>query len=429
LIQIGGFYHPISPNEIITVTFNLIDSGDNLFDSAVFIDNLLFAGYATNNIIARNSVEDLNGGDVEIGDILEYSILLTNTGIALQNDYNGSEFENHIPNNSTFINGSARASTGNIIYDQVNNNISWNGEIPGETTIVLKYNVSINQNVSNDALIFNQGISYWDSDGFVGNDAREYTDDPNIDDGVDLDDDGMTLDDDPLILRVICYENPSFLLEDFSDDTPGDNASDVYFGRRWFDTNKALFGNIFEVSENYKYLTSNSFKTKIRINNLSQYWNYSFNDLNNTLKSWEIWFRCGNTSEDSDMLLFFRNGYGEEIIKLKFEYIQTFIDEPIDWVLKLSFQRPNGLWSVLYSDYDTGYLYDSWYKLKIQDYGDSSIIYTLNRTGIGEVCNKMENNLGEPLRELTNIEWISTKNPVVCPIFFWDEHKIGLINN
>ncbi|MFE3846302.1 choice-of-anchor L domain-containing protein [Thermoplasmatota archaeon] len=429
LIQIGGFYHPISPNEIITITFNLIDSGDNLFDSAVFIDNLLFAGYATNNIIARNSVEDLNGGDVEIGDILEYSILLTNTGIALQNDYNGSEFENHISINTTFINGSERASSGNIIYDQVDKNISWNGEIPGETTVVLKYNVSINQNVSNDALIINQGIAYWDSDGFVGNDAREYTDDPNIDDGIDLDDDGMTLDDDPTILRVICYEDPSFLLEDFSDDIPGVNVSDIYFGRKWFDTNNALFGNIFEASENYKYLTPNSFKTKIRLNDKSQYWNYSLSELNDSIKSWEIWFRCSNTSEDSNFFLTFKNIYGEKIIKLKFEYIQTFVDNPNDWALKLSFQRPNGLWSILYSDYYNGYLYDAWYKLKVQDYGENRIIYSLNRTSVGEICNKIEDNLGEPLKELTNIEWTSTKDSVVCPIFFWDEHKLELINN
>jgi uncharacterized repeat protein (TIGR01451 family) len=429
LIQIGGFYHPISPNEIITVTFHLIDSGDNLFDSAVFIDNLLFAGYSANNIIVRNSVEDLNGGDIEIGDVLEYSIFLTNTGNALQNDYNGSEFENQIPANTTFINGSERASNGIIIYNQSNKNISWNGEIPGESTITLNYNVSINQNVSNDALICNQGIAYWDKDGYYGNDAREYSDDPNVDDGIDLDDDGMTLDDDPLISRVICYENPSYLLEDFSDDSQGLNSSDIYFGRKWFDTNNALNGNIFETSEKYRYSSPNSFKTKIRLNTESQYWNYSLTGLNSTIKSWEIWFRCGNTSEDSDMLLIFINKNGEEILKLKFEYIQTFIDDPNDWALKLSFQRPNGLWSILYSDYDTGYLYDDWYKIKLQDYGANRIIYTLNRTNVGEVCSKTENNLGEPLKELTNIEWFSTKNPAICPIFFWDEHKLNLINN
>ena len=33
LIQIGGVHHPVSPNEQVTVTFNIKDSGDNLFDS------------------------------------------------------------------------------------------------------------------------------------------------------------------------------------------------------------------------------------------------------------------------------------------------------------------------------------------------------------------------------------------------------------
>ena len=143
LIQIGGMYHPISPNEVITITFNLIDNGDNLFDSAVFIDNLLFAGYATTNILARNTVEDINSGDVEIGDILEYTVTLTNTGIALQNNYEGNEFENHIPTNTSYINGTARATDGLIDYDPITRNITWNGEIPGETTITLNFNVSV----------------------------------------------------------------------------------------------------------------------------------------------------------------------------------------------------------------------------------------------------------------------------------------------
>lgn len=37
--------HPVSPNEKITVTFRIEDVGDNLLDSAVFIDNLMFSGY------------------------------------------------------------------------------------------------------------------------------------------------------------------------------------------------------------------------------------------------------------------------------------------------------------------------------------------------------------------------------------------------
>ena len=430
LIQIGGFYHPISPNEIITVTFNLIDSGDNLFDSAVFIDNLLFAGYATTNIIARNTVEDINGGDVENNDILEYTISISNTGNALQHDYDGNEYENPIPLNTTFINGSERATNGLINYDPIKRNITWNGEIPGENTITIKYNVSVNQNASNDALISNQGIVYWDSNGTIGNDAIEYTDDPNVDDGIDLDDDGMTLDDDPTVSRVICYETPNYLIEDFTDDTFQNNATQSYFSRKWFETSNELFGNVFEVSENYRYLTSNSFKTKIRSSNYSQYWNYTLSDINNSvIKSWEIWFRCGNTSEDSDLYLNFKDPNGANIIKLKFDYSYADLNDPNNWLLELSFLKPNGQWYKLWSDYEYGYLYDDWYKIKVENHGTNDIIYSLNRSGTGLVYSITHENLGKPLTDLSFIEWSSTKNPNVCSLFFWDDHRIDLINN
>ena len=430
LIQIGGMYHPISPNEVITITFNLIDNGDNLFDSAVFIDNLLFAGYATTNILARNTVEDINSGDVEIGDILEYTVTLTNTGIALQNNYEGNEFENHIPTNTSYINGSARATDGLIDYDPITRNITWDGEIPGETTITLNYNVSVNQSAINDALISSQGIVYWDDDGLIGNEAIEYTDDPYIDDGIDLDDDGMTLDDDPTILRVICYETPSYLIEDFSDDTHSSNATQIFFSRKWFETNNEINSNIFRVSENFKYSTSNAFTTKIRYSNQSQYWNYSLTDINNSLiKSWEIWFYCSNTSEKSDLFLSFKTSSGDEIITLKFDYVYVDIDDPNDMTLELYYQKPNGYWSKLWSDNEWGYYYDNWYKIKIQNYGTNDIIYTINRSGIGLIYQTTHENLGRPLTQLSYIEWTSSKTPSVCPILIWDDHRIDLINN
>ena len=430
LIQIGGMYHPISPNEIITITFNLIDNGDNLFDSAVFIDNLLFAGYATTNIVARNTVVDLNSGDVESGDILEYTVTLTNTGIANQNDYEGNEFENHIPSNTTYINSSAQATSGYVDFDPITRNITWNGEIPGESTVTLKYNVTVNQSAPNNALISSQGIVYYDDDGLIGNDAREYTDDPSVDDGIDLDDDGMTLDDDPTILRVICYETPSYLIEDFSDDLHSSNATQFYFSRKWFETSNEINNNIFRVNENFKYSTSNSFTTKIRYSNQSQYWNYNLSDINNSVvKNWEIWFYCSNTSEKSDLLLNFKTSLGSNIIKLKFDYVYVDINDPNDMTLELSFLKPNGQWSKLWSDDEWGYLYDNWYKIKIENYGTNDIIYSLYRHGIGLLYSITHENLGNPLTQLSYIEWTSTKNPNVCPIFVWDEHRIDLINN
>ena len=97
--------------------------------------------------------------------------------------------------------------------------------------------------------------------------------------------------------------------------------------------------------------------------------------------------------------------------------------------LELSFLKPNGQWSKLWSDNEWGYLYDNWYKIKIENHGTNDIIYSLYRSGIGLLYTITHENLGNPLTQLSYIEWTSTKNPDVCPIFVWDDHRIDLINN
>ena len=425
LIQIGGLVHPISPNEIITVTFNLIDSGDNLFDSAALIDNLFFTGYAETYIIARKNVEDLNGGDLESNDTVEYTISITNSGNAPQTDNTGNEFEDEIPENTTFIIGSETATDGSIGYNLSENKIIWNGEVPAESSVILTFNVTLNENLPNGAIISNQGIVNWDSNGSGANDAIELTDDPLVDDGIDQDGDGNTLDDDPTILIVLAYEPPSDLTEDFSDDIPRGNATQVYFNRKWFETSEEIFGNIFEVSDKYKYSTDKAFKTKIRSANSSHYWNYSLSKVDSGVMSWEIWFRCANTSEDADLFLYFKNADGNDIITIKFEYIKGPADDPNEWILKLYFKNPSCQWIQLVSDYPDGYLYNDWYKLKIEKSGANDMIYSLDRTGVGLVDSKTKyNSPSRSITDLAYIEWKTTIDSIVCPMFFWDDHYI-----
>jgi hypothetical protein len=44
------------------------------------------------------------------------------------------------------------------------------------------------------------------------------------------------------------------------------------------------------------------------------------------------------------------------------------------------------------------------------------------------IDSKTGNHLSAPFSDLANVEWINTKLPIVCPMFFWDDHRIGLIN-
>jgi uncharacterized repeat protein (TIGR01451 family) len=423
----GGEFHPVSPNEQITVKFNIKDVGDNQFDSAAFIDNLVFSGYAKTDIIARKTVQDLNGGVLECNDTLQYTITISNTGAANQGNNPGNEFEDFIPANTTYVTNSATATSGTIGYS--GGKIIWNGGIPAKSSVALTFKVRVNQSVHNGTIISNQGTVYWDSDEDPQhtNDATELTDDSSIDDGIDKDGDGQTDDDDPTNIVAIVFEPPLMVTEDFSDDTTGGNATQAYRGRVWFNTSRGALGSVFEVVSGYHYSTPKSFKTKIRSTSGTMYWYYNLSALERDIKSWEIWFACGNNTGAADLCLDFKNDDENTIAKIKFEYVHQGSDPLMDWVLELYYQNPTSGWVRLNSDHTNGYLFNGWYKLRIEKNGLNYMNYSLYRTGKGLVNLKTDGQLNSPFSNLEKIEWSSTKNPIVCPMFFWDEHKLELI--
>lgn len=425
LIPIGGATHPVSPNEQIIVTFDMRDSGDNLFDTGAFIDNLMFSGYAITDLIARKTVEDLNGGPCESGDTLRYKVTISNTGTANQDNNPGDEFEDYLPENVTYIPGSTTATSGIIDYNDGENKITWNGGVPSESSVILGFDITVNMGIANGTIISNQGTVYWDSNEDGTNDATELTDDAYVDDGIDQDNDSATDDDDPTNITVTVFEYPSELTEGFSDDTAGSNASQTYSGRKWFETsNSEVLRSNFEVASSYYYSTSKSFKTKLRSSSGTQYWNYTLNELDGDMESWETWFACGDASEAADLYLDFKNSNGENIARLKFEYVNDGTELPNDWYLKCYYW--DSVWTQLHSDYIGGYLHKNWYKVKIEKNGAANINYLLNRTGAGLVGFGTGNQLAAGFSDFAQVEFYSTKNPVVCPMFFWDEHTIGL---
>jgi len=429
LIPIGGASHPVSPHEQITVTINIRDVGDNQFDSAAFIDNLMFSGYAKTEIIARKTAQDLNGGDVECNDTIKYSVTISNTGTADQHDNGGNEFEDVIPQNSTYVEGTATSTSGMVTYDETEKEILWNGAVDAESSVSLMFEVTVNSLLDNGSLISNQGTVYWDSDEDRINDELELTDDPHIDDGIDQDGDGDTDDDDPTNLYVVAFEPPLMVEENFSDDTAYGKANQSYMGRKWFETSEKSGESNFEVSSGYNYLTSKSFKTKLRSSGNLQYWYYNLSAIESEIKWWEIWSKCGNTSEESDLYLNFKNSNGNNIARMKLEYtLMENISSVLNHGLELSFRSPSGGWIRLNTP-TNGYLYNGWYKIKIEKNGASFINYSLFREDLGLVDFKSHLTLATSFSDLAYIEWINTKEPVVCPMFFWDDHRVGLKNN
>ncbi len=413
----------VSPNEQVTVTFDIIDVGDNQFDSAAFIDNIVFSGFAKTEIIARKTAQDTNGAYLECGDTIKYTVTISNIGTAAQANNPGNEFEDIIPINTTYVPGSAAATSGTIGYS--NGKITWNGGVPAQSSVALTFDVTVNLSLINGTIISNQGNVYWDSNEDGTNDATELTDDPAVDDGVDKDGDGETDDDDPTRLTVFSFEPPSVVTEDFSDDTTGEKATQSYYGRSWFETTKGKTGSVFEVVSSYHYSTAKSFKTKIRSSGGTQYWNYTLSQLNSDMIWWETWFACGNTSEASDLYLDFKNNVGNNIARIKFEYVKEGIAQPTDWVLRVYYMDPVSGWSRLDSDLQDGHLYNDWYKIRIEKNGNN-INYYLYRAGVGLVDSETDGQLSAPFSNFARVEWYNTKNPVVCPMFFWDEHRVGL---
>ncbi len=426
-----GREHPVSPGEIITLTIDLKDEGDNQFDSMAFFDNLRFSGFAKTQILARKTVTDINAGLVQCEDLLEYSITISNIGTAAQTNNPGYEFEDIIPAHMQYVAGSATAGSGTITYDGGTNKILWDGNIPAQSSIALNFMVSVNTGLVNGTKISNQGVVHWDENEDGINEKNELTDDPAVNDGIDQDGDGETGDDDPTIVSVWSYDAPTILTEDFADfdDIVGGKAQDSYQGQVWFDTSEQSGESNFEVSPSYHYFTAKSFKTKLRSTNTIQYWNYSFSMFNSEIISWETWFACGNSSEPADLCADFKTTSGNDITKIKFDYV--YVSGTLHsscYQVKMSINTPSG-WVQLHSDYANGYLYNGWYKLRIEKNGDASMNYSLSRPGgVGMTDFVTGQGLGSSFSNLARVEWYSTRNPVVSPIVFWDEHTVSLVS-
>jgi len=301
-----GREHPVAPLEQVTLTINIKDVGDSQFDSAAFIDNIRFTGFAKTEIISRKTVTDLDGGAVECGDTLRYRISISNIGTATQQDNLGNEFEDDIPLNTQYIAGSVSATSGVPDYSSEDDMILWNGEIPSESSVAIEFDVIVDTPLDNGTMISNQGRVLWDSTEDGNNNAIELTDDPTKDDGIDQDNDGDTDDDDPTICWVLSFQSPESLTESFSDDIAGKQANQTFFDLyTWFETDLSARKNIFSVAESYHYSTPRSFKTQLRSTDTPLEWRYNLTVFEKDINWWEIWFKCGNSSALGDLYLTF----------------------------------------------------------------------------------------------------------------------------
>lgn len=167
----------ILANSSTSATINLTTSGDAYFPGVVTFATELFAP----SIPATKTVVDLNGGDVQPGDILEYTVALTNVG---QDPATSVVLLDNIPANTTYVPGTMQVVTGpnagaktdsagddQAEFDGINNrvvfrlgtgaNAASGGTLAVMASTSIRFRVAVNLAIGNGTVITNQAsISY-----------------------------------------------------------------------------------------------------------------------------------------------------------------------------------------------------------------------------------------------------------------------------
>jgi uncharacterized repeat protein (TIGR01451 family) len=408
--------HPVSPAETIKITFDIVDTGDNQFDSAVFIDNLHFTDEKRTEMIGRKTATDINEGEVECGDEIKYTITLSNIGTKAQQDLDGPEFIDQIPENTTYVPGSATATSGTAEYDADENQILWNGAIHAESSVKIEFNVLVNQELPNAAQIFNQGTIHWDKNSTGQNTDTELTDDPTSPGNHQ-----------PTLLYVYVPTTPHKVIEYFSD-APAGKAVESFEDTQWFETSTIHDVGIFSVAKSYHYQRYRSFKTKLRAVTPTQYWNYDFLGIHAQVSSWEVMFACGNTTEPYRLFMDFKTRHNQTVARLKFDYQSDIIDGIIDYFATISYMNNQGVWiQIKNNSDDNGFLYNDWYTLNITLEHTGMITYQLHRKDHLFATKTDIAYSSTPFSKLSKIEWYTEDDPIVCPMLFFDEHILYLL--
>jgi uncharacterized repeat protein (TIGR01451 family) len=399
--------HPVLGPEIITVTISIEDYGDNRYDSAVFLDNFRFEEEADVSLEVTKEVKNINGeiiNEIDTGEIVKYDIYIKNGGdIELSDTYMIDNISEHL----TFIPGTLDPDYGSAQYhsDPNGDYITWEGDIPPGTPgnyVKIEFQATVNEDVENGTIISNRASVKWDTnnDGIL--DIWENSNIVNV--------------------TAICFEVPEYVLEDFTDDEPGGNASEMYLNRPWFETQSETdTKSAFQVVSGYEYDTDNSFKTKLRSSIGKLTWYYTLDEIEAEMSWWEIMLACGNASEQADLLLDFKDTNNNDIFRIKLEYLPLGSEKTTDWLLK-PYYYGSGNWIPIID----GFIYNGWYKLRFEINGSNLVDYIIEKQS-GErfqvvTAEKLEGSFSS----FSKVEWYSNSEPIVCPIFFWDEHRVGL---
>jgi len=219
------------------------------------------------------------------------------------------------------------------------------------------------------------------------------------------------------IMKVVVYPVlTAEYKENFSDDVDSERAFEYYQGEKWFETSFDSTGCNFEVSDasQFEHSNPNSFKTKMRHDGGRLLWNYN---VSASIVSWEVWFYCGKSLEETDIQLDFKDN-DETIAKIMIKYKNSGSNSEVFEPSIYCWDKSADELKQIGCDLSNGF-----YRLQIIS-EDENTQYYLYSDEEQEVNNMIS--IDQPFSGLEKIEWSSSKNAVVCPMFFWDDHIIEL---
>ena len=141
------------------------------FDITAFVPSVVIA--ATKTV----------AGTFAVGGTVNYTVTLTNSGTAGQNNNPGNEFTDVLPASLTLV--SASASSGTALATVGTNTVTWNGALaPLGGSVTITITATINAGTQGTT-ITNQGTVNYDADGNGTNESSKATDDPGAPGGND----------------------------------------------------------------------------------------------------------------------------------------------------------------------------------------------------------------------------------------------------
>jgi uncharacterized repeat protein (TIGR01451 family) len=122
-------------------------------------------------------------GNFSPGGAITYTVVLTNASASAQLDNPGDEFTDVLPADLALV--SASATSGTAVANIGTNTVTWNGTIPGNSSVTIVIDAIIDAGATSGTVISNQGSISFDADGNGTNDTVVVTDDPGVGGGTD----------------------------------------------------------------------------------------------------------------------------------------------------------------------------------------------------------------------------------------------------